>query len=236
MESARQGDPGKLWITADSQASGRGRQGRTWISEPGNLYASLLLIDPADAKDLGTLPLAVSLAVRDAVAAAAPELDRLLTIKWPNDILLDGAKLAGILLESAMVGARRAVVIGCGVNCRHAPPPGEYPVTRLSDHGAEIHPHDLFRHLAEAMEVRLRQWDGARGKAAIVADWTGNASGVGQTITLRLPGRSLSGRFAGLDDDGLLLLDRPGHEVLRVSAGEVFFEPSGGGPTQKESR
>ncbi|MFM2278806.1 MAG: hypothetical protein RLZZ444_1037, partial [Pseudomonadota bacterium] len=131
LEKARDGDPGLLWVTARRQTSGRGRRNRPWVSEPGNLYASLLLIDAvADLSSLAALPLAAALAVHDAVAAEftwAPERVR---IKWPNDILLDGKKLCGILLEGEKLpNGRHAVVIGCGVNIVHKPDTPLYPTT-----------------------------------------------------------------------------------------------------------
>ena len=104
LEQAVKGDKGPLWITAESQSAGRARRGRAWVSEPGNLYASLLLIDPAPQDQLATLPLVISLALHVALVAARPELEKRLKIKWPNDLLLDGKKLSGILLEAQPAG------------------------------------------------------------------------------------------------------------------------------------
>src|ERR1043166_8409052 len=96
---ARAGERGPLWITARRQTAGRGRRGRAWVSEPGTLYASLLLTDPAPPQRAAELSLVAALAVHDALAERAAVLGPRLTLKWPNDVLCDGAKLAGILVE-----------------------------------------------------------------------------------------------------------------------------------------
>ena len=96
MQLAGEGDNGRIWVTAKSQSAGRARRGRSWDSEPGNLYASLLLVEPAPVEQMATLPLVVSLALHTAVVEACPELSERLKIKWPNDLLLDGKKLSGI--------------------------------------------------------------------------------------------------------------------------------------------
>src|SRR6476646_7487966 len=99
LSLARQGESGPLWVVADRQTAGRGRRGRAWISEPGNLYASLLLTDPAPAERWPQLSFVAALAVYDAVIAVASAFAPRLAIKWPNDLLLDGAKFAGVLIE-----------------------------------------------------------------------------------------------------------------------------------------
>ena len=121
LARARAGERGPLWITAARQTAGRGRRGNVWTSEPGNLYASLLLTDAAPAAHLPELCFVVALAVRDAVGTAAPSLSPKLRLKWPNDLLLDGAKLAGILIEAESVGGKTATVAGIGINCAHHP-------------------------------------------------------------------------------------------------------------------
>ena len=110
-----------MWITAARQTAGRGRRGNAWVSEPGNLYASLLLTDAAPAAHLPELCFVVALAVRDALGSVAPELLSRLKLKWPNDLLLDGAKLAGILIEAESVGGKTITAAGIGVNCVHHP-------------------------------------------------------------------------------------------------------------------
>src|SRR5690242_6581182 len=116
LARARAGERGPLWITADSQTYGRGRSGRTWISRKGNLYATLLLGEPCAAAQSPQLAFVAGLALFDAVAQCAPELLSKVALKWPNDLLLSGAKLAGILIESENL-PDFSVAIGIGVNC-----------------------------------------------------------------------------------------------------------------------
>lgn len=223
LERARAGDAGNLWITARRQTGGRARRGRSWVSEPGNLYASLLLIDPAPVEKLSSLPLAVSLAVYDAVKFVLPD-DVEVKIKWPNDVLIGGRKTSGILLEGEVLrDGRYALVIGCGINIAHKPEEALYPVISLGEAGALVSPDILFAHLYQSMERMLVKWNKGQGTAAIVADWREVAAGIGTQITINLPDRSLQGLFAGIDDYGMLQLDLGGGKIQSIAAGDVFF-------------
>lgn len=226
LDHARAGDPGRLWITAERQLAGRGRRGRQWVSEAGNLYASLLLIEPAhDAAALSTLPLVVAVAVHRALAAelAAASAEKL-SIKWPNDLLLDGAKVAGILLESEPLSdGRRAVVIGCGVNIAHAPAEASYPTATLNGQGIAATPETVFARLLAAMDEELAIWDGGRNVGPVLDAWRKRAAGIGRLIQVRLADRTLEGRFEGIDAAGRLVLQPYGGAALTISAGDVFF-------------
>ncbi|PHR19624.1 MAG: biotin--[acetyl-CoA-carboxylase] ligase [Hoeflea sp.] len=225
MERARAGDAGGLWITATRQTFGRGRRGRTWVSEPGNLYSSLLLIDPGPQKALASLPLAVTVAVHDAVAAALPDEARgLLNIKWPNDLLIDGHKTSGILIEAEQLAdGRRAVVIGCGINVAHRPDTGLYPSTCLADQGSAITPQELFARLVVSMDSVLKDWDEGRGLAQVRQAWIDRAEGIGKPVTVNLPDRQIHGLFDGIDDEGRLMLAMPDGETQMIASGDVFF-------------
>jgi BirA family transcriptional regulator, biotin operon repressor / biotin---[acetyl-CoA-carboxylase] ligase len=222
LSLARAGERGPLWITAARQTAGRGRRGSVWTSEPGNLYASLLLSDAAPAAHLPELCFVVALAVRDAIAAAAPAIASELKLKWPNDLLLDGAKLAGILIEAESVGDKTATVAGIGVNCAHHPRDTGYPATALVAHGVSMTPDALFRELSGVMVVRLAQWDRGAGFAAIRAEWLSHAAGIGGDIVVRLPDRELSGKFESLDQMGRLMLRLPAGRLEAITAGEIF--------------
>ncbi len=218
---ARAGERGPLWITASCQTAGRGRRGNPWISEPGNLYATLLLTEPSPPDHAPELSFVAALALHDAVATAAPQLGPLLALKWPNDLLLGGAKLAGILIEGENSPVF-AVAIGIGVNCANHPSDTAYPATDLATAGALVAPERLFAELAEAMARRLRQWRRGAGFAAIRAAWLARAAGLGQDIRVRLREREFSGRFEGLDEAGRLLV-AGATGVTVVTAGEVFL-------------
>jgi BirA family transcriptional regulator, biotin operon repressor / biotin---[acetyl-CoA-carboxylase] ligase len=224
MQKARDGDPGLLWVTARRQLSGRGRRGRAWVSEPGNLYASLLLIDPCDPSDLGSLPMVVALALYGAIVAEMPFAADRVTIKWPNDILVDGKKISGLLVETErLADGRQAVVIGCGINIVHKPEQPLYPTTSLSEAGSSASPESLFAHLMLSFSETLELWAGGANLTAVVAAWRQHVQGIGQPIVVNLPDRSISGIFKDVDDSGLLILLLTSGEIMRVASGDVFF-------------
>jgi BirA family transcriptional regulator, biotin operon repressor / biotin---[acetyl-CoA-carboxylase] ligase len=227
LAAARAGDRGRLWISAARQLKGKGRQGRMWVSEPGNLYTSLLLIDPAhNVSALGTLPLAVACAVH-ATLAGLPGIPGDLKIKWPNDILVHGRKICGILLESTKLeDGRLAVAIGIGINCAHHPDPALYQATDLAELGVIISPDALFPLLASAMASTLDAWDSGRGFARIRAEWLRLAYGVGEAITVNLPDGAIHGRFDDIDGQGRLVLSLQNGQTRFISAGDVFFPPA----------
>ncbi len=220
LARARAGDPGPLWMTARAQTEGRGRRGRAWTSPPGNLYATLLLRDPGPAPAAPQLSFVAGLAVFDAVLAAANRHPISLVLKWPNDLLCNNAKLAGILIEGE--GSPLAVAIGIGVNCRHHPGDTEYPATDLREAGVEISPEQLLHFLSPAMLRRLVQWDRGRGFEAIRSDWLARAHPPGTELRLRLAQREITGSFETLDDTGRLILRRKDGSTEAIMAGDVF--------------
>ncbi len=219
---ARRGERGPLWITAQRQTAGRGRRGSQWISEPGNLYATLLLGDPAPAERAPELSFVSALAVHDAILDCVPALREKLALKWPNDVLYGGEKLAGILIEGEGVGKDLAVAIGIGVNCRHHPAQAAYPATDLAAAGADVAAESLFWTLSATMLQRLAQWDKGAGFQAIRADWIARAAGIGGAMRVRLPGRELFGRGEAVDEHGRLLLRLADGTLRAIAAGDVF--------------
>jgi BirA family biotin operon repressor/biotin-[acetyl-CoA-carboxylase] ligase len=217
----RQGERGPLWITAQRQSAGRGRRGRKWISVPGNLHASLLLTDPGPAEHWPQLSFVAALAVHDAVVELAPEIRPLMELKWPNDLLLSGAKFAGILIEGEGGEEAGAVAIGIGVNCTAHPDGAAYPATDLAAAGAHLTAAALFAVLSVKMPGRLAQWNRGNGFATIRADWLARAAGLGESIRVALADRELAGRFEGLDDAGCLVLIAPDGSETVVAAGDV---------------
>ncbi|HYC18056.1 MAG TPA: biotin--[acetyl-CoA-carboxylase] ligase [Pseudolabrys sp.] len=217
---ARAGERGPLWITAAMQNAGRGRRGSQWVSPPGNLHATLLLSEPSRPVQAPQLSFVAALALYDAVAACAPRLRPLLHVKWPNDLLIERAKVAGILVEGESAPAF-AVAIGIGVNCAMHPDDAGYPATDLAASGALVVPDALFSALSVAMAQRVVQWDRGQGFATIRTDWLKRAAGLGKPMQVRLPGRELSGRFDGLDQNGHLLLKQDAG-IATITAGEVF--------------
>ncbi|PLX42245.1 MAG: biotin--[acetyl-CoA-carboxylase] ligase [Hyphomicrobiales bacterium] len=216
---------GPLWVWARVQTKGRGRQGRVWASGRGNLYASLLL--PVDFEPALTpqVSFVAALAVHDTAAqllGKGDPSDRL-KLKWPNDVLLGGAKIAGILLEGASSGAARgAVAIGCGINLAHHPELDERKATSLGAYGCEVEAGAALSVLAAAMQARLGQWRGGAGFAAIRADWLARVGGLGERVEIRLPNERRSGIFATIDSGGALILRLDDGQEQRITAGDVF--------------
>jgi BirA family biotin operon repressor/biotin-[acetyl-CoA-carboxylase] ligase len=216
---ARAGEKGPLWVRARRQTAGRGRRGRAWVSEPGNLYASLLLIDPAPADRAAELSFVAALAVHDAVAALAPHLAAQLALKWPNDVLCAGKKFCGILVE----GEGPAAVIGIGVNCAHHPEQTMHPATNLASAGASVTVERMFAALSQAMMQRLAQWNCGAGFDAIRSDWLARAAGLGEAIRVRLPDAEVVGGFEGIDSRGRLIVRLSDGRSTEIAVGDVLI-------------
>lgn len=206
-----------VWLRAEQQTAGRGRQGRAWQSPPGNLYVSTLVrLRPGDPPAPG-LALVAAVALHEAVGAALPDATALL-LKWPNDLLLDGAKLSGVLLERG--GAH--VVVGFGVNVAHHPALGDRATTSLHAHGATVDAPALLDELAARFAAWLATWR-AEGIAPVAAGWCARAHPTGTPLHVRLPdGTACDGRFLGLDGGGALLLGLADGSRHVIHAGDVF--------------
>ncbi len=211
------------WLVADRQRAGRGRRGRLWVSEPGNLYSSVLLYDPAPANLSPQICFVAALALHDAVLDCLPALDPArLRLKWPNDLLLDGSKIAGILVEGAVSGGRQAVVIGIGVNCNHHPGDTPYPVTDFAGAGFALAPQALFARLAERLPGRMSQWQSGRAFGETRSSWLARAHDLGREIEVKMPEQALKGRFEEIDAEGALVLALANGHRERIRAGDVF--------------
>lgn len=223
---ARDGAAGGTICWAEAQTAGRGRRGREWVSPPGNLYASLLWrpdCAPARAAQLGFV---AALALAEALEPLLPPA-RQLRCKWPNDLLLDGRKLAGILLESETAGmAAEFVVIGVGVNLATSPPNVEFAATSLAGEGISgVAPGTVLAGFAAGFERWERVWR-IEGFGPIRLAWRERASGIGEAIRVRLDGATLQGKFVDLDETGALLLEE-GLRHRRIAAGDIFPASAG---------
>ncbi len=223
MWLACEGAPAPQWVWAGRQLRGRGRLGRAWESPQGNLYASLFIAPDCPGAMISGLPLLAGLAAHDAIsglAAGAGLADRL-GLKWPNDILLGNAKLGGVLIETAMIApAKRAVVIGTGLNLAAVPSGLERAVTSLRDHGINVSPAEALSALAFAAETWLAMWANGTGFAEIRSAWLARAHPLGARVSVRVGDERIEGRFAGVDETGALRLHVAGAERL-ITAGDV---------------
>lgn len=225
LDAAREGDPGNLWIRAERQSQGRGSRGRSWVSQTGNLLASLLLVDPGPLASLANLTFVASLAVREAlvelaaVQGARPEIG----LKWPNDVLVSGRKVSGILLEHHAVAGRSAVIVGIGINCASHPDGTTHPATSLAAEGMAVPARDMLELVAGRMAAGIERWDRGANFADIRRTWLAHASGLGKPMTARMPGQDLDGVFEEIDEHGHLVLRLASGRTATVSAADVFF-------------
>jgi BirA family transcriptional regulator, biotin operon repressor / biotin---[acetyl-CoA-carboxylase] ligase len=220
-QRAASGAPEGTLVWALEQTAGRGRRGRPWVSPPGNLYLSLVLRPQARPAEAAQLGFAAALAVAEACARFLPAGTEILC-KWPNDVLIGGAKVAGILLESCADPERGLawLVLGIGVNLAAHPDATEFPATSLAASGATVTPAALLPILAERLYAWYEIWRG-QGFAPVRAAWLARAFGLGGPIRVRLARAELGGRFAGLDEQGLLLLDGAEGRKM-IAAAEIF--------------
>jgi BirA family biotin operon repressor/biotin-[acetyl-CoA-carboxylase] ligase len=226
-EARRQADSGvtgALWIRADRQTKGRGRRGRSWLSDPGNLFMTgLITLDcsPAQAANLSFL---TALAVAEALDHFIDP--HIVKLKWPNDVLINDAKTSGILLESWTSQTGLHLAIGIGINILTKPDNVEQAVTCVSDNVlADDTPCDaatLFIHVLHHFHIRLAQWH-EHGFEPVRGAWLSRAKGLGKPIVARLPQETLEGTFIGLRHDGALELELGSGDRRFVTAGDVFF-------------
>jgi BirA family transcriptional regulator, biotin operon repressor / biotin---[acetyl-CoA-carboxylase] ligase len=218
---ASQGAPDGTAVLALTQTSGRGSRGRRWSSPPGNLALSVLLRIDEPAARAGEWPLLAAVALADVLLPMLPEPE-LLSLKWPNDVLLRGRKLAGILIEAAPdPESLRTLAIGIGANLRTAPVLPDRPAAALSELGVPPEPEPFARDLLGAWWRRRAERDRA-GFAPIRAAWLARAHPLGTRLSIRLGAEQIEGTFAGLTDSGFLQL-RTATGIRTLSAGEVLL-------------
>lgn len=239
--AARSGDPGNVWFAALQQTAGRGRRGRQWETPFGNLAASLLLFPKADAAVSATLGFVAGVALNRALGEVLPDArfktgidgadgrtpgaPARIALKWPNDVLADGAKLAGILLEAQTLPASggQAVIIGFGVNVVAAPQGLPYPAVSVAELGSPIDAQTILAALAEHWTGAYTVWAGGRGIAEILAEWRRSAAGIGAPVAIQTYGETLRGIFETIDEAGRLVVRTAEGRRVPVAAGDVHF-------------
>lgn len=230
MRRAAAGEAGPVWILAKHQTAARGRRGRGWASMPGNFAASLLCRPKGDLGSFALRSFAAALGLHDGLSAVSGN-PGLFALKWPNDVLLSGRKVAGILLETATPRAGPpALVIGIGVNLRTAPdaarlePGAVAPASLFAETGREIAPEAFLDCLAPCIAHWESRLD-AEGFAPLRAAWLARAARLGRPVAARLPGREVRGIFETLDETGALVLrTAEGRRVL--PAADLHFPPT----------
>lgn len=224
---ASEGAPEGLLVWAREQTAGRGRRGRSFLSPRGNLYLSLLLRPGGAVADGAQLGFVAAVALAEAVAVLLPQGDTRVQLKWPNDLLIDRAKASGILLEGQPSPGGRLdwIILGIGVNLASHPTDMLYPATSLAAAGGGAGPAELLSVFARRFVHWHPLWQG-QGFRPIREAWLRRAAGLGEPITVRLAQETLEGRFADLDDTGILWVELAGGGRRAVATGDLYF-PAG---------
>jgi BirA family biotin operon repressor/biotin-[acetyl-CoA-carboxylase] ligase len=229
---ARKGERGPMWFVTSEQTAGRGRRDRIWIAPRGNLAASVLEVLDVSPPIAATLGFAAGLALESALQKVSLEAslrsagsdDMKFLLKWPNDVLAGGKKLAGILLEAEPVADHRlAVVVGIGANVVAAPEGTPTPATSLVALGVHIGAQELFANLSDAWAEFRAIWNNGRGFGEIRRLWLERAAGLGQPVAINTGATTIEGTFDTLDESGCLLVRTFDGKRIPISAGDVYF-------------
>jgi len=240
LEAAAAGDAGGIWFAARQQSAGRGRRGRQWASPHGNLAATLLMVPDTDPTLSATLGFVAGVSLNLALSSILPNgvvklgidgadgmsegRSARIALKWPNDVLADGAKLAGILLEAHKLNdGRHAIAIGFGVNAVAAPQGLPYPATSLLELGITRSAEDVFEALSDAWVDTFALWQDGQGIADVLALWRSAAAGIGAPVAVNQNGATVRGIFETIDDAGRLIVRADDDSRIAITAGDVHF-------------
>lgn len=230
------GDSGDVWFCALQQTAGRGRRGRPWQSPHGNLAASLLVVPAVDPAIAATLGFVAGVALNHALVGIVPAAmlktgidgadlaNGRIALKWPNDVLADGAKLAGILLEAhKRPDGALAIVVGIGVNVVEAPAGLPYPATSLRALGLDATAETVFGALSDAWVDAVELWDRGRGVTEVLELWRRSAAGIGAEVAVNRDGDIVRGIFETIDEGGRLIVRANDNSRIAITAGDVHF-------------
>ena len=224
----QEGERPPFWVMAEQQTAGRGRKGRHWVSEPGNLFITVVKRFEEEANTLTSMSLVTALAVKEAIeSATSPELK--VTLKWPNDILLNDAKISGILIEShkaclpqATTSPATDLIIGVGVNLISHPNLVGKKAGNLKEAGFEVTPTILRDAIEISLNKWLSIWNKGEGQAAIIQAWQQQAMPLGTPLSIKAGATIHKGKFGGLDAQGCLKLILENNKIETITAGEVL--------------
>lgn len=230
LVAARAGACEPAWYVTTEQTAGRGRRQRTWVAPRGNLASSILEVSEVSPTVAATLGFAAGLALEQALRTVSLEASVRsgtavdYALKWPNDVLANKQKLAGILLEAeAVAGGRLAVVVGIGTNIIAAPEGTPYPATSLRALGVEVSAEDVFSALSDAWAELFAIWDKGRGFAEIRRRWLARAAGLGDTVSIQSGASILTGTFETIDETGCMVIATSDGKRATIAAGDVYF-------------
>jgi len=225
LRRAKKGRAGPAWFVAETQGKGRGRHGRKWSSGPGGLYATYLWVLSLPVQTLAGLTFVTGIAVHQTVGAHLPAgVGPDLKLKWPNDLLAGGAKIAGILIQTEpLAGGQTAIAIGVGLNIANSMENTSAQAASLAQLGGENTVAPVFATLTVSMAEQISVWDEGRGLAAVLAAWQSRAMEYGTETQVRLPQGTIRGTYAGLDPSGALLLRLNTGKTRTIHAGDIVI-------------
>jgi BirA family transcriptional regulator, biotin operon repressor / biotin---[acetyl-CoA-carboxylase] ligase len=230
LERARTGERGPIWFVTTQQTAGRGRRQRAWIAPRGNLASSILEAVEVSPAVAATLGFAAGLALEQALRRVSVEAalraggDLNFQLKWPNDVLAGGKKLAGILLEAeALPGGGLAVVVGIGTNVIAAPEGTPTPAVSLAALGVTISAEELFAALSDGWAEFRGLWDNGRGFGEIRKSWLAHAAGLGQAVAIKSGSSTIEGTFDTIDEQGCMIVRTAQGRLVPITAGDVYF-------------
>ena len=222
LNQAKNNHSGNHWFVTKNQTAGRGRLARVWQWHQGNLAASLLLRLNVAPDKLSTIAFVAALAIYYALLEAGT--DAKISLKWPNDILANGKKICGILLEAHQTkSGEQALVIGFGVNIVAAPKDLPYGATCLQDIGSNMNAKQLFKLLSKHWLEAYKIWNEGEGLSEILKQWKKAASGIGEPVVISNHGKVVEGIFEDVDNIGRLLVKTSNGQLEYISSGDVHF-------------
>ncbi|MGL1920350.1 MAG: biotin--[acetyl-CoA-carboxylase] ligase [Hyphomicrobiales bacterium] len=222
--SGHVGEP--LIVYTKNQTAGRGRNGRTWLSSDKTLTATILLTTSAPKAKVAQLAFVMAIAAHKTICGfLEASKHKSIGVKWPNDILVQGRKLAGILIESSNAKSRgnTTLAIGIGMNIGDIPEDGDFSATSLLALDVDISIEQVLSSLAFNFDKFHELWSDGAGFAAIRKIWLDHALGLGGKITARLPNHSIHGIFESLNEDGILILRDEAGKIHQITAGDIFI-------------
>ncbi len=219
LKLAQMGEQGAIIVFTKNQTQGRGRSGRTWLSSAQTLTTSILIHSQAPKDKLAQLSFVMAVAAHKTICDfTKPKHHKNIGLKWPNDILHQGHKLAGILIESQ----NNAQAIGIGINISAIPQNQNFSATSLTQLGANTTPESVLSPLVQNFATFFDLWAEGKNFLAIRKIWLNNAIGLGGKITARLPNKTHHGIFEKLDENGTLILRDEAGKIHQITAGDIF--------------
>jgi BirA family transcriptional regulator, biotin operon repressor / biotin---[acetyl-CoA-carboxylase] ligase len=210
------GERGPLFLLADEQTQGKGRMERNWVSAKGNCHSTLLLPLRSDISVIPQIGFVAALAVADVVAKYAS-----VQIKWPNDVLINGAKVSGILSE-VVSQSPLTVAVGCGINVEHAPTGLAYPATHITAYGSATR-DNVFADYRTSLAHWIAMWDEGHDFETIRLAWLQRAIGIGETVSMTIAETKIQGRFEGLNAQGAVIIKDPNNRTHMLLSGDLHI-------------